>query len=453
MATAVSAAPAPSARAGSFRWVICGLLFVATTINYVDRQVVALLAPTLSALFHWTDLDYSYIIFNFTLAYAIGLLVMGRVMDWLGTKTGFALAIVAWSLAAIVHAVAHRYAGPNIPALTLDEGTGFTIVSLAGSVAGFSLARFALGLGEAGNFPASIKAVAEWFPRKERAFATGIFNSGTNIGALVAPLAVPWITLTWGWEWAFIATGALGFLWLFAWLAMYRPPREHPRLSAAELAYIESDPIEAVTPVPWARLLPHRQTWAFAVGKFLTDPVWWLYLYWVPDFLHRVHHIDLKGSALPIFVIYQIATIGSVAGGWLPARLLERGWSLNAARKTAMLVPAVCVLPIMLAPIVSNLWAACVLIGIAASAHQAWSANIFTFSSDMFPKRAVGSVVGIGGMAGAVGGMFISLVVGQVLQTTGSYVPIFLMAGLAYLTALGLIHLLVPTIKQVTLSD
>jgi len=453
MATAVSTAPAPPARAGSFRWVICGLLFVATTINYVDRQVVALLAPTLSALFHWSDIDYSYIIFNFTLAYAIGLLVMGRVMDWLGTKTGFALAIVAWSFAAIAHAVAHHYSGPTIPGVALDEKTGFTIVSLAGSVAGFSLARFALGLGEAGNFPASIKAVAEWFPRKERAFATGIFNSGTNIGALIAPLAVPWITLTWGWEWAFIATGALGFLWLVAWLAMYRPPREHPRLSAAELAYIESDPIEAVTPVPWARLLPHRQTWAFAVGKFMTDPVWWLYLYWVPDFLHRVHHIDLKGSALPIFVIYQIATIGSVAGGWLPARLLERGWSLNAARKTAMLVPAICVLPIMLAPLVSNLWGACVLIGIAASAHQAWSANIFTFSSDMFPKRAVGSVVGIGGMAGAVGGMLISLVVGKVLQTTGSYVPIFLMAGLAYLTALGLIHLLVPTIKQVTLSD
>ena len=453
MPATVSTAPAPSARAGSFRWVICALLFIATTINYVDRQVVALLAPTLSGLFHWSDVDYSYIVFNFTLAYAIGLLAMGRVMDWLGTKTGFALAIVAWSVAAIAHAVAHEYTGPNIPALALDERTGFTIVSLAGSVAGFSIARFALGLGEAGNFPASIKAVAEWFPRKERALATGLFNSGTNIGALVAPLAVPWITLTWGWEWAFIATGALGFLWLVLWLAMYRPPREHPQLSAAELAYIESDPIEAVTPVPWRRLLPHRQTWAFAVGKFMTDPIWWLYLYWVPDFLHRVHHIDLKGSALPIFVIYQIATIGSVAGGWLPARLLERGWSLNTARKTAMLVPAVCVLPIMFAPFVSNLWGAVVLIGIAASAHQAWSANIFTFSSDMFPKRAVGSVVGIGGMAGAVGGMLISLVVGQILQTTGSYVPIFLLAGLAYLTALGLIHLLVPTIKQVTLAD
>ena len=453
MAATVSSAPVPSARAGSFRWVICGLLFFATTINYIDRQVVALLAPTLSAELHWSDVDYSYIIFNFTLAYAIGLLVVGRLIDWLGTKTGYAVAIVVWSLAAMAHAVAHHYTGPHLPGVALNERTGFALVTLAGSVAGFSLARFALGLGEAGNFPASIKAVAEWFPRKERALATGIFNSGTNVGALVAPLAVPWITIVWGWAWAFIATGALGFLWLGAWLVMYRSPREHPRLSPAELAYIESDPIESVTPVAWADLLPHRQTWAFAVGKFLTDPIWWLYLYWVPDFLHRVHHIDLKGSALPIFVIYQIATIGSVAGGWLPARLLERGWSLNAARKTAMLVPAVCVLPIMFAPLVSSLWAAVVLIGIAASAHQAWSANIFTFSSDMFPKRAVGSVVGIGGMAGAVGGMLIALVVGRVLQTTGSYVPIFLMAGFAYLTALGLIHLLVPTIKQVTLSD
>jgi MFS transporter, ACS family, hexuronate transporter len=446
-------APAPSPRGGSYRWVICGLLFLATTINYIDRQVVALLGPTLSAQFGWTDIDYSYIIFNFTLAYAIGLLVVGRVIDRLGTKRGYSIAIVAWSLAAIAHAFAHRYAGPHIPSVGLNEKTGFTFVTLAGSVAGFSIARFALGLGEAGNFPASIKAVAEWFPRRERALATGIFNSGTNVGALVAPLAVPWITYTWGWEWAFVITGGLGFLWLVAWLIVYESPRRHPRLSAGELAFIESDPVEATAPIPWARLLPHRQTWAFAVGKFLTDPIWWLYLYWVPDFLHRAHHIDLKGSALPIFVIYQIATIGSVAGGWLPARLLGRGWSLNAARKTAMLVPAICVLPIMLAPVVANMWLAVVLIGIAASAHQAWSANIFTFSSDMFPKRAVGSIVGIGGMAGAIGGMLISLVVGQILQTTGSYVPIFLMAGLAYLTALGLIQLLVPTITQVTLRD
>jgi ACS family hexuronate transporter-like MFS transporter len=446
---ATSLASGAPASVGRFRWVICGLLFFATTVNYVDRQVVSLLGPTLSQQFGWTDLDYSYIVFNFSLAYAIGLLVSGGIIDRLGTKTGYAVALVFWSFAAIAHAFAHKYTGPAIPSVTVDARTGFAFVTLVGSVAGFSLARFALGLGESGNFPAAIKAVAEWFPKKERALANGIFNSGTNVGALVAPLAVPWITLTWGWEWAFIVTGGLGFLWLFFWYGLYGSPREHPRLSAAELAYIESDPVESVTPVPWASLLPHRQTWSFAVGKLLTDPVWWLYLYWVPDFLHRVHHIDLKGSALPIFVIYQIATIGSIAGGWLPARLLGRGWSTNAARKTALLVPALCVLPIMAAPQVSNMWAAVVLIGVAAGAHQAWSANIYTFTSDMFPKSAVASVTGIGGMAGAVGGMFIALIVGKVLQATGSYVPIFIMAGSMYLIALAIIQLLVPRMTPV----
>jgi len=440
--------------AGRYRWVICSLLFFATTINYIDRQVVSLLGPTLSAQFGWSDLDYSHIIFNFTLAYAIGLLAVGPLIDRLGTKLGFALAIAFWSLAAIGHAVAHLYNGPAIPSIDISASTGFAFVSLVGTVAGFSLARFALALGEAGNFPASIKATAEWFPKKERALATGVFNSGTNVGALVAPLVVPWITLTWGWSWAFIITGALGFLWLVVWLLVYHPPREHPSLSKAELDYIESDPVESVQPIAWSRLLPHRQTWAFVAGKFLTDPIWWLYLYWVPDFLHKAHHIDLKGSALPIFVIYQIATIGSVAGGWLPARLMAQGWTLNRARKTAMLVPALCVLPIVFAPLVSNMWLAVVLIGLAAAAHQAWSANLFTFSSDMFPKRAVGSVVGIGGMGGAVGGMFIALAVGQILTATGgSYVIIFAMAGTAYLLAFGVIHLLVPTITPVTLDS
>ncbi len=440
--------------AGRYRWVICSLLFFATTINYIDRQVVSLLGPTLSAEFGWSDLDYSHLLFNFTLAYAIGLLAVGPLIDRLGTKLGFALAIAFWSLAAIGHAVAHLYNGPAIPSIDISASTGFAFVSLVGTVAGFSLARFALALGEAGNFPASIKATAEWFPKKERALATGVFNSGTNVGALVAPLVVPWITLTWGWSWAFIITGALGFIWLAVWLLVYRPPREHPSLSKAELDYIESDPVESVQPIAWSRLLPHRQTWAFVAGKFLTDPIWWLYLYWVPDFLHKAHHIDLKGSALPIFVIYQIATVGSVAGGWLPARLMAKGWTLNRARKTAMLVPALCVLPIVFAPRVSSMWLAVVLIGLAAAAHQAWSANLFTFSSDMFPKRAVGSVVGIGGMGGAVGGMFIALAVGQILTATGgSYVVIFAMAGTAYLIAFGVIHLLVPTITPVTLDN
>jgi ACS family hexuronate transporter-like MFS transporter len=448
-APATSPASGKTAAVGRFRWVICALLFFATTINYVDRQVVSLLGPTLSQQFGWTDLDYSYIVFNFQLAYAIGLLVAGRVVDRLGTKTGYALALIFWSFAAIAHAFSHRYDGPAIPSIAINATTGFAFVTMVGSVAGFSLARFALGLFEAGNFPAAVKAVAEWFPKKERAFANGIFNSGTNVGALIAPIAVPWITLTWGWEWAFIITGALGFLWLIFWFLLYDTPRSHPRLSKEELAYIESDPAEAVTPVPWLKLLPHRQTWSFAMGKLMTDPVWWVYLFWVPDFLHRVHHIDLKGSALPIFVIYQIATVGSVAGGWLSKPLLDRGWSPNAARKTAMLVPALCVTPIVFAPFVSNMWAAVVLIGIAAGAHQAWSANIYAFTSDMFPKRAVGSVTGIGGMAGAVGGMFIALVVGKILQATGSYVPIFIMAGSAYLAALLVIQLLVPKMTPV----
>src|SRR6185436_9824395 len=279
--------------AGRYRWVICSLLFFATTINYIDRQVVSLLGPTLSAEFGWSDLDYSHIIFNFTLAYAIGLLAVGPLIDRLGTKLGFALAIAFWSLAAIGHAVAHLYNGPAIPSIDISASTGFAFVSLVGTVAGFSLARFALALGEAGNFPASIKATAEWFPKKERALATGVFNSGTNVGALVAPLVVPWITLTWGWYWAFVATGALGFLWLAWWWVGYRTPDRYPGLSSTELAYIRSDPPEPSVRVPWRTLFRHRETWAYALGKFLTDPVWWLYLFWIPDFLNRNHGLDL----------------------------------------------------------------------------------------------------------------------------------------------------------------
>ena len=357
----------------------------------------------------------------------------------------------AWPRSA--HAGAHLYSGPAIPSIDISAATGFAFVTLTSTVAGFSLARFALGLGEAGNFPASIKAVAEWFPKKERALATGIFNSGTNVGALLAPIAVPWITLTWGWEWAFIATGALGFAWLIAWLAMYQPPQRHPRVSTAELAYIQSDPIEAVTPVAWGKLLPHRQTWAFAVGKFMTDPIWWLYLYWVPDFLHRVHHIDLKGSALPIFVIYQIATVGSIAGGWLPARLLNRGMDAErGAQDGHARARAVRAADRVRAAGVEHVARG------RPDRHRGLGApgvvgeHLHVFVRHV-PEACGRSVVGIGGMAGAVGGMFISLLVGQILQRTGSYVPIFIMAGCAYLVALGCIHLLVPTIRQVTLDE
>jgi ACS family hexuronate transporter-like MFS transporter len=335
----------------------------------------------------------------------------------------------------------------KLPTLNLDATTGFSIVMLSGAAAGFALMRFLLGLGEAGNFPASIKTVAEWFPKKERALATGIFNSGTNVGALVTPIVVPWITLRWGWQWAFIATGITGFLWIIWWGKLYSEPEKHPRLSAAELSHIRSDPSEPVVAIPWGRLFPHRQTWAFAIGKFMTDPIWWLYLFWIPDFLNRNHGLDLKSIGLPLVVIYLVADVGSIGGGWMSSSLIKRGWTVNRARKTAMLVCAISVVPIMAAAKASNLWVAVALVSLAAAAHQGWSANLFTLVSDTFPRRAVGSVVGIGGMAGAVGGMLIALAVGEILQRTGSYVPIFIIAGSAYLAALLIVHLLAPKLE------
>jgi ACS family hexuronate transporter-like MFS transporter len=322
------------------------------------------------------------------------------------------------------------------------------MLSLSGAAAGFALARFALGLGEAGNFPASIKAVAEWFPRRERALATGIFNSGTNAGALLTPLVAPWIASVWGWQWAFVGIGLIGFAWVAAWLVLYRSPEEDPRF-AAELAYIRSDPAESEAKMPWRSLLGYRATWAFAVGKFMTDPIWWLYLFWVPDFLNRNYQVDVTVSRMgpPLLTIYLIADVGSISGGWVSSHLIKRGWSINAARKLAMLLCALCVVPIVFAASGIGKWPAVLLISLAAAAHQGWSANLFTLASDLFPRRAVGSVVGIGGMAGAVGGMFIAMLVGAVLQATGSYVPVFIIAGCSYLAALLLIHLLVPRVR------
>ncbi|MGH9752614.1 MAG: MFS transporter [Blastocatellia bacterium] len=446
-ATASAAATAVS-KIKHLRWHICALLFFAATINYIDRQVIGILKPTLVAEFGWQDERiYAAIVFSFQLAYAIGLLLAGRVMDKFGTRLGFTLAVVVWSVAAIGHAVADWFPWMKLPTLNLDATTGFSIVMLSGAAAGFALMRFLLGLGEAGNFPASIKTVAEWFPKKERALATGIFNSGTNVGALVTPLVVPWITLQWGWQWAFIATGLTGFLWIIWWGKLYSEPEKHPRLSAAELSHIRSDPSEPVTSIPWGRLFPHRQTWAFAIGKFMTDPIWWLYLFWIPDFLNRNHGLDLKSIGLPLVVIYLVADVGSIGGGWLSSSLIKRGWTVNRARKTAMLVCALSVVPIMAAAKTSNLWVAVALVSLAAAAHQGWSANLFTLVSDTFPRRAVGSVVGIGGMAGAVGGMLIALAVGEILQRTGSYVPIFIIAGFAYLAALLIVHLLAPKLE------
>jgi len=437
---------------GRYRWVICALLFVATTINYIDRQVIGLLKPDLQHQFSWTERDYAAIVFTFQLAYAIGLLLAGRVMDKLGTMKGFTLAILLWSVAAVGHAFADFMPWLQFPTLNLDEKTGISVVSLGGAAAGFALARFFLGLGEAGNFPASIKTVAEWFPRNERALATGIFNSGTNIGALLTPLLVPPLVALWGWEGAFVATGLLGFLWLIWWWASYATPDRHPRVTAEELRLIQSDPSEPSTPIAWGRLMTYRQAWAFALGKFLTDPVWWLYLFWIPDFFNRLYGLNLKQMGWPLFTIYLICDIGSIGGGWLSSSLIKRGWSTNAARKTAMLICAIAVTPIVFAPQVNNLWAAVLLVSLAASAHQGWSANIFTLVSDMFPRRAVGSVVGFGGMAGAIGGMCLTLVVGEILQRTGSYVGVFLIAGSMYLVGLAVIHLLVPRLEPAAID-
>jgi MFS transporter, ACS family, hexuronate transporter len=412
---------------GRYRWVICALLFGATTINYVDRQMIAILKNTLQHSIGWNEQGYGNIVAAFQASYAIGLLLAGDLMDRIGTRRGFAAAVSLWSLAGLGHALAR---------------TPF----------GFGVARFALGLGEAGNFPASIKTVAEWFPRKERAFATGIFNAGTNAGAIIAPLVVPWITLRLGWRWAFIITGATGFVWLLFWLALYRRPEEHPALSKAELAHIRSDPPEAGTSVPWLSLLPHRQTWAFSLGKLLTDPIWWFYLYWIPDFLQKNYGLDLKHIGPPLVAIYLAADVGSIGGGWLSSTLIHRGWSVNAGRKTAMLLCALCVVPIMLASRAANLWLAVALIGLAAAAHQGWSANLFTLVSDTFPRRAVGSVVGIGGMAGAIGGMVFANRAGHVLQTHGNYQPLFLIAGSVYLIALLLIQLLLPRLEPARLA-
>jgi ACS family hexuronate transporter-like MFS transporter len=448
-------------RVGNRRWLICGLLFFAATINYVDRQVIGILKPTLQTEFGWTELDYSWIVFSFQTAYAIGLLFVGKLMDRIGTKIGFALAIIVWSIAAIAHAWAVGIGTATSPFvvplvnglvavfnfISAFLGIEAWTVTLSVSVVGFMVARFMLGLGEAGNFPASIKTVAEWFPKKERALSTGIFNAGTNVGALATPLLVPIIVLTWGWYEAFIITGILGFIWLAFWLVIYKRPEQDRKLSKTELEYIQSDPAEPQARVPWRRLFPHRQTWAFGIGKFLTDPIWWVYLFWLPDFLHKQHGLDLKNFGLPLAVIYIIADIGSVGGGYVSSQLIKRGWSINRSRKTAMLICALAVVPIVFASITSSLWIAVVLIGIAAAAHQGWSANIFTISSDMFPKQAVGSVVGIGGMMGAVGGMIIAPLVGYILQTTKSYVPIFIIAASAYLVALLIIHLLAPKLE------
>jgi MFS transporter, ACS family, hexuronate transporter len=423
-----SAAAEAAVRLGRYRWKICALLFFAATINYMDRQVLGVLAPDLQRSIGWNEAQYGYIVTAFQTAYAAAYLFAGRLMDRFGVRRGYGIAIVVWSLAAMAH-------------------------SLAISAFTFGLARFALGLGEAGNFPAAIKTVADWFPKRERAFATGLFNSGTNIGAVVTPLVVPWIAVHFGWRWAFILTGLLGFIWLVLWLSIYRRPEEHPRLSAAELAHIRSDPPETEVRLHWARLLPHRETWAYALAKFLVDPVWWFFLFWIPKFLHQSYGLRLEQLGLPLIVVYLAADVGSVAGGWLPSFLIRRGFSINAARKTAMLVCALAVVPIVFASGAAHLWLGVLLLAFATAGHQGFSANLYTIVSDVFPRHAVGSVVGIGGTVGAVGGMLIATGAGLVLQFTGSYLPLFLIAGSAYLVALAIIQVLTPKLAPARLRS
>ncbi len=428
---------------GNYRWTICALVFFATTVNYLDRQVISLLKSVLSDELKWDDGDYANIEIAFKLFYSFGMIIAGRVVDKLGTKKGYAMATGLWSLAAIGHAFAN-------------------------SAFGFMIARAALGITEAGNFPAAIKSTAEWFPKKERALATGIFNSGTNIGAIVAPLTVPLIALYWGWQWAFILTGLIGFIWLILWQMYYTSPADSKKLSKEEFDYIHSDVEDQQIDekikeekVPWIKLLGFRQTWAFAIGKFLTDPVWWFYLFWLPDFLQSEYKLTLIEISIPVAVVYIISTIGSVGGGYLPMALINRNMPAFKARKTSMLIFAFFVLPVILSQAAGkiNMWLAVLVIGIAAAAHQAWSANIFTTVSDMFPKKATGSVTGIGGMAGGLGGILLTWAVQKNMfvyyrgigQIETAYYIMFAICGGAYLLAWLIMHLLVPRMNKIEL--
>ncbi len=424
---------------GNYRWVVVALLFFATTINYLDRQVIGLLKDTLAHDLNWSETDYSNIVMAFSAAYAVGYFLFGRIIDHIGTKLGYAASIVLWSFAAMAHA-------------------------LAGSTTSFGVARAALGFGEAGNFPAAIKSVAEWFPKRERALATGIFNSGTNVAAIAGPPLIAWIFTAYGWKEAFIWTGVLGFVWLIFWLIFYDIPTRHKRVSRAELEYINSDAPEADpendAKVSWRKLLGVKQSWAFIFGKFFTDPIWWFYLFWVPSYFNTTYHLDIKSSAIHVSVVYVASSFGSIFGGYLSGALIKKGMPVYKARKITMLIFALLVVPVVFVQYTTGIWAAVALISLATAAHQAWSANIFTTASDMFPKKAVSSVVGLGGMAGSVGGILFPLVIGGLLDHfklmgrigTG-YNIIFMICGCAYLLAWLVMHLLAPSMKQVRLSE
>ena len=412
-------------KVGRYRWVVVALLFTATAINYIDRQMIGVLKPTLSAEFGWTESDFSNIVFWFQCAYAIGYIGFGKIVDTFGARLGYTIAIVIWTISHMAH-------------------------GLATGVMSFAAARFGLGIGESGNFPAGIRAVTDWFPQRERAYAIGLFNAGANVGAIITPLLVPALVLWFDWRVAFYITGIFGMVWLAAWWAIYRHPTEHAKVTPGELAWIRQDPADPVEPIGWGKLLRVRETWAYALGKFLIDPIWWFFLFWLPGYLFERYDLDLKTFGLPLAAIYLISDIGSIAGGWLSSRLIKVGHSVNFARKVTMLICALCVLPIYFAQGLESVWAAVLVIGLATAAHQAFSANLYTLPSDLFPRGAVGSVIGIGGTVGALGGMGMALFTGWLLDRTGgNYSVLFAICASAYLAALLAIHLLSPRLARV----
>ena len=416
------------------RWTVVALIFFATTINYIDRQVIGLLKPYIQEDLGWTEADYGYIVTAFQVAYGIGMLLGGRMLDRFGSKLGYSIAIVVWSIGAVLHATVR-------------------------SVTGFGAARAILGLGEAGNFPAAVKVIAEWFPKRDRAYATGLFNSGTTIGAIIAPIIVTAITLQWGWRWAFIVTGMLGFIWVVIWWILYYSPKKHPQVNEEELAYIHSDDhledlenLDSLdnleTKITWRQLFQHRQTYAILFSRFVTDWVWWFFLFWTPDFLNKTHGVDLKATVLPLIIIYTMSSIGGIYGGHVSSQFIKFGRSIDFARKTTILLFALLVLPLNAVPYIENMWIVVLIIGLATSTHQAWASNIFTIVSDVYPKQVVGSMTGISSVGGAVGGALASSFVGLILEWTGNYASIFMIASCMYLLAWLILRLFVP-IRQI----
>ena len=412
-----------------YRWVVVGLLFFAVTVNYIDRTVFGVLKPLLDKELGWTQKDYGWMVTAFQASYAAGYLLAGRLFDRIGVRLGFLWAVTLWSVAAVAHAAAR-------------------------SVLSFSVARSCLGLAQGGCFPGAIKAVTDWFPKEQRAFATGLFNVGSNAGAIICPFVVPWLAENWGWQGAFMATGAVGFVWVAAWAWMYQSPEKHPRVSVTELAYIRKDPVEPQVKISWLELLRHRQVWAFMVGMMGSAPVWWFYVFWTPDFLNKKFNLSLTGSSLPLMTIFLVAAFGGISGGWLSSTMIRRGWSVNVARKTALLVCALCVLPVFATPLLATHWPAVALVALAAAAHCGYAANLYTLVSDTVPRQAVSSVVGIGGMAGSIAGMFFAQIVSRILDfTNNNYLVPFGLCATVYLVALGIIHLLLPRLETMVICS